>query len=146
MPATAALRLDVVAAERHFERALELAGAARASGCDFSRGGPTLSLRSRYREAVAAYEEAIAGLRACGEIRKAAVAMCWLTSVLAALGEPSRDLARAAMDLLADDGPSPEQAEVFGSYAGFLLLTETGDSQSAIEAATRAIEVCSSWR
>ena len=46
------------------------------------------------------------------------------------------------MALLDDDGPSPEQAEVFAGYAAFLLLTQAGDPQSAIEAATRAIEVC----
>ena len=138
-----ALRLDVAAAERHFERALELAGAGTRERLRLlSSWAEALCMRNRYREGVAAYEEAIAGLRACGEMRTAAVAMCWLTSVLAALGEPSLDLARAAMDLLADDGPSAEQAEVFGGYAGFLLLTETGDPQAAIEVATRAIEVC----
>jgi class 3 adenylate cyclase/tetratricopeptide (TPR) repeat protein len=138
-----ALRLDVAVAERHFERALELAGADTSERLRLlPRWAKALFLRSRYREAVVAYEEAIAGLRARGEMRTAAVAMCWLSSTLAVLGEPSRDLTPAAVDLLANDGPSPEQAEVLGTYPGFLLLTEKGDQQAAIEAATRAIEVC----
>ena len=138
-----ALRLDAAAAERHFGRALELAGAGTSERWRLlPRWAKTLFLRNRYREAVTAYEEAIPGLRDCGEIRTAAVAMCWLRLALAVLGEPSRDLARAAMALLADDVPSPEQAEVFASYAAFLRLTQAGDPQSAIEAATRAIEIC----
>ena len=48
----------------------------------------TLLLRNRYREAAAAYEEAIAGLSASGDIRAAALAMCWLADVLPTLGEP----------------------------------------------------------
>ena len=86
-----ALRLDVAAAERHFAGALELAGADARPRLRILPGwGETLLLRSRYREAAAAYEEAIAGLRAAGEMRAAAVAMCWLGNVRTWLGEPAQ--------------------------------------------------------
>ena len=90
----------------------------RERGWSFSRAGRRpLMLRSRYREAASAYEEAIEGLRALGDIRTTAAAMCWLANVLPVLGKPSFELMQAAVDLLAEDGPSPELAEVLGHYA-----------------------------
>ena len=137
-----ALRLDVAAAERHFERALDLAGPDTRERLELlPRWAEALFLRNRHREAAAAYEEAISGLSALGEIRAAAVAMCWLANVLPTLGEPSSDLMQGAVDLLADDGPSPELAEILGHYALSLVIRDD-DPLSILEAADRAIEVC----
>ena len=137
-----ALRLDVAAAERHFAGALELAGTDTDERLRILPSwGETLLLRNRYREAAAAYEEAIEGLRASGDIRAAAAAMCWLSDSLASLGEPSFDLLREAVDLLVDDGPSPESTEVLWHYALGLLIQDA-DPRSVLEAADRAIETC----
>jgi class 3 adenylate cyclase/tetratricopeptide (TPR) repeat protein len=137
-----ALRLDAAAAERHFARALELADAGTTEHDRLlARWAETLFLRGRPREAAAAYEAAIETLRDHGENGAAAVAMCRLSSVLSALGEPGAlDMSRAAVGLLADEGPSPEQAFVFSSYARFLQIYR-GDSREVIAAATRAIEI-----
>ena len=137
-----ALRLDVAAAERHFAGALELAGADDHRRLRILPGwAETLLLRNRYREAAAAYEEAIAGFRASGDIRAAALAMVWLVDVLYSLSEPSSDLMRAAVDLLADDGPSAELAEVLSHYA-LSLMIQDADPPSVLEAAGRAIATC----
>jgi len=137
-----ALRLDVAAAERHFARALDLAGPDTRERLELlPRWGEVLLLRTRYREAASAYEEAIAGLRASGDVRATATAMCWLANVLPTLGEPSSALMQAAVDLLADDGPSPELAEVLGHYA-LSLVIQDDDPPSILEAADRAIETC----
>ncbi len=137
-----ALRLDVAAAERHFAGALAIAGTDAGQRLRILPGwGETLLLRNRYREAAAAYEEAIAGFSALGEIRAAAAAMCWLADVLASLGEPSADLTRAAVELLADDGPSPEAGEVLWHYA-LALLIQDDDPSLVLEAVNRAIEIC----
>jgi tetratricopeptide (TPR) repeat protein len=136
-----ALRLDAAAAERHFARALELAGTDTSERLRLlPRWAQALFLRNRNREAVGALEEAITGLQACGDIRAAAVAMTCLATVRETLGEPYGDLKRAAVELLANDGPSAEQADVCVGYAAHLLLDE-GDYQSALAAATRAIEI-----
>ena len=137
-----ALRLDVAAAERHFERALVLAGPDTRERLELlPRWAEALFLLTRHREAASAYKEAISGLSALGEIRAAAVAMCWLANVLPTLGEPSSDLMRGAVDLLADDGPSPELAEILGHYALSLVIRDD-DPLSILEAADRAIEIC----
>ena len=138
-----ALRLDVAAAERHLARALELAeGGTIEHARLLARWAETLYLRNRTREAAAAYEEAIGDLRDHGDRRAAAVAMCRFASVHSSLGEPGTlDLARAAVGLLADDGPSPEQAQVFSWYARFSYIYRAG-SQQVIDAATRAIGIC----
>ena len=84
-----ALRLDAAAAERHFARAVELAGATGSERLQLlPRWAQALMLRNRHREAVAALEEAIVGLQAGGDIRAAAVAMARLGSVRETLGEP----------------------------------------------------------
>ena len=137
-----ALRLDVAAAERHFAAALALAGADAGRRLLILPGwGETLLLRNRSREAAAAYREAIAGFRASGETRALSVAMCWLADVLASLGEPSTDLTREAVELLTDDGASPEAVDVLWHYA-LALLIQDGDPRSVLEAADRAIEIC----
>jgi hypothetical protein len=138
-----ALRLDGAAAERYFARALELAGTDSSERPRLlPRWGLAVNMhRSGHREASAAMEEAIAGLQACGDIRAAAAAMTWLALDHLRFGEPSADLHRAAVALLANDGPSAEQAWVFTGYAHGLYEAQA-DYQSAIAAATRASAIC----
>ena len=138
-----ALRLDVAAAERHFARALDLAGPSSAERLRLLPDwAEALFLRNRYRESLAAYEEAIDGVRAAGDIRTAAATMCRIREVAAFLGEGTAWLTQEVVDLLANDDPSPEQATVFDHYAASLYFSGRGDLHSVIETETRAIELC----
>ncbi|MEE4276217.1 MAG: AAA family ATPase, partial [Thermoleophilia bacterium] len=139
-----ALRLDVAAAERHFARALALAGPGAAERSRLlPRWAETLLLRNRYREAVAACDEAAAGCRACGDTRGEAVATRWLADAAAFLNEPQWDLMRKAADLVVEDEPSREQVDVLAHFALSHLLTDR-DPQVAIAVADQAIEGASS--
>ena len=137
-----ALHLDVEAAECYLTRALELAAPDSVERLRLlPRLGEALLLRNHYRESAIAYRQAIAGLRDRGDIRGAAKAMGWLANVLPWANEPAGVVIREAVDLLTDDDPSPEQAEVFGLYALFLQL-EDEDPRSVLAAADRAIGIC----
>jgi hypothetical protein len=137
-----ALRLDIVAAECHFARALELAGPGTGERLVLLPGwAEALMLRSRHEEAAAAYEEAIAGYRAGGDVRATARAMCWLADLHAVVAEPSMELMQAAVGSLAEDGDSSEKAEVLAHYA-MLLAVEDVDPHLTLDAATRAVEMC----
>ena len=133
-----ALRLDVAAAERLCARGLELAGPEAPQRPRLTQyWAQALWLRRRYADAAPAYREAIAGYRAQGDVRAAAIAMCHLVSVLAWRGEPSFDITCAAVQMLEDDGPSAEKAEVLGLYAlGLILVNE--EPQRVIDAAGEA--------
>ncbi len=137
-----ALRLDPAAAERHLRRALELAGP---DGVErpklLSRLAEALFLRNRLREAVEVLEEVIERFREADDIRARAVAMCMLAHTLPRLGESDRGLTRAAVDLLACDDPSAEQAEVLGMHALSVSIENT-DPLEVIDAATRAAAIC----
>ena len=68
---------DLVAAERHFAQALDLAGFGTTERLRLlPKLGEALILRNRAQESAAVYEEAIAGLEARGEVRATALAMC----------------------------------------------------------------------
>ena len=137
-----ALRLDVAAGERHLARALELAvddGEARVRL--LPKWAKLLLVTDRYREADAAFEEAAAGLLAAGEIRKAALAVCWRGDAAAIRGEPAAHLKQSAVDLLAGDGPSAELAEILGHYA-LSLTIQDADPQSVLDAASESVEMC----
>ena len=136
------LSLDVEAAERLFARGLEIAGQDANLRLELLPGwAEALLLRSRFRESADTCQEAISGYEACADMRAAAVAMCKLAIALSSLGEPVGHLTRNAVELLADEDPSPEQAEVLGHYALSLLLLND-DPSSVIESATRAIGIC----
>ena len=137
-----AINLDVVAAERHYARALELLG-------ETSSKRPRLlvswaeALRqsSRYREAADALEQAVAGLKAAGDSRAAAAAMMNLAMVRATLGDPGADELRLeAVALLEGDGPSPEMAAVLCGWGSGLLVVEA-QHEAAIEVLGRAIAI-----
>ena len=137
------LRLDATAAERYFARALELTGpdSNERPRLLFRWGWAVNMHRAGHREMAAAVEEAIPGLQACGDIRTAAAAMTWLAIDHLRFGEPSAELQRAAVDLLANDEPSAEQAWALAGYAANLYDAEA-DYQATIAAATRAIAIC----
>src|SRR5207247_1461215 len=115
-----ALGIDVEAAERHYARALELT-----TGDDPHRpgllvkSGEALRQRGRFPEAARAFEEAIEGLRAQGDVRAMAVAMGRYSLVLYRLGDPrNRGVATEAVAALEPLGPSPELAQALAEEAG----------------------------
>jgi hypothetical protein len=67
--------------------------------------------------------------------------MCMLAHTLPRLGESDRGLTRAAVDLLACDDPSAEQAEVLGMHTLSVSIENT-DPLEVIDVATRAAEIC----
>ena len=137
-----ALRLDAPSAERHLTRALELAGPDAAGRPQLLlRQAEALFLMNRFGEAKLALGEAIPRFCASGDRRSAAVAMCKLAHTLPRLGESSGDLTQAAVDLLAGDEPSPEQAEVLGMHA-LTLAIANADQHAVLDAAAGAVEVC----
>jgi class 3 adenylate cyclase/tetratricopeptide (TPR) repeat protein len=133
------LRLDVAAAERHVELALELAGGDPSAQPELlSLWARILLLTNRCREAVPVFDEAVEELRSAGKLRAAALALCWSADALSYLNEPALHRARAAVELLRDDGPSPELVEVLGHYALGLTIHDE-DPHLVIAFADRAI-------
>ncbi len=135
-----ALPLDVQAAERHYSRALDLAGQSGAQRprllCGWAR---VLDHTNRHRESVAAWEQAIEHLRASGEKGSAAAAICEQIHVLATLNEPTSDRVQAALDLLAGSGPSPELAAVLTLEVGDGFVSGERTMQETIEALNRIV-------
>lgn len=135
-----ALPLDVVAAERHYARAVALAGpAAPQRPALLAAWGEALRQSGRYAEAHDALEEGAAGLVAAGDVRNGAVALTRLACVL----QPSDSRAEArvsqrALTLLdQDEEASPELVEVLENWAGVCM--RAFQRQASIETADRAI-------
>jgi tetratricopeptide (TPR) repeat protein len=138
-----ALSVDVAAAERHYARAIDLAGPSTDERSDLLCGwARVLNLTQRHRECVAAWEKAIEQLRETGERRKAAAAICELGFTLETLGEPFWELGEQALDLLADDGPSQELVDVLTIQVGAGLQMERLTPREGIEAVDRILEMC----
>jgi class 3 adenylate cyclase/tetratricopeptide (TPR) repeat protein len=135
-----AINLDVVAAERHYARALELLGETSSKRPRLLVSwAEALKQSSRYREADDALERAVAGLKAAADIRAAAEAMMRLAVVRATLGDPgAHELRLEAVALLDGDGPSPEMVAVLCSLGGSLVAVKAQHS-AAIEVLGRAI-------
>jgi len=137
-----ALAVDVPAAERYCSRALALVGDdKRATPRLLSGWAKVLSATKRPRQAAEVWREVIARLQADGEPRKAAVAMNVLWDVLEKLDEPRGELSQAALDLLAEDGPSPELVEVLAGHAMGSYLTDAQPLEDCRAALDRAIEM-----
>ena len=134
-----AMRLHVATAERHYARALSLAGADDPERLRLlTRWAEALFRQGRYRDAAAALGEATAGLRAAGERRAAALALARLADVLYALGDPGvTGLLEEAVALVEGDGPCPESATVLGRYGKALWLA--GDPRAGLEAIAAAL-------
>ncbi len=133
--------LDVAAAARHYARALEIAGpdSPRRSAM-LVKWAKAATQLGRAAEAVDAFEEAIARLKAEGDVRAAAVAQMglvrglWGDDVDRWLG-----LADDAVASLEADGPSPELVAVLGEWLD--LTAVLGDSRQQLDVAERALEL-----
>ena len=133
--------LDVAAAESLYARALASVApdGPRRATLLFRWAKVALQL-GRNAEAVGPLEEAVAGLRAAGDERAAAMAQMALAE---ALPDDDRgrwlDLANEAVASLEADGPSPE---LVSALTGWLKLTiEEGDYQTQMDVAERAVHL-----
>ena len=76
-------------------------------------------------------EEGVDGLRAAGDVRRAALAMARLGGVLFEMNDPrSGGLAEGARALLEDDEPSPEKVRVMADAASDLAVRYKGERRS----------------
>ena len=133
--------LDVAAAERHFARALEVAAAdSPGRSALVVRWARAATQLGRGTEAVGPLEEAIARLRAVGDVRSAAMAQMGLAWVLPDDGRGRwLELADEAVASLEADGPSCELVAVLKEW--LKLTVELGDYQEQLEVAERAMEL-----
>jgi tetratricopeptide (TPR) repeat protein len=131
--------LDLVVAERHFTRALELAppqGAERPRL--LAQWAMVVSASGRCRESIPAFQEAIAQLRAAGENRLAAEALIRLAVALQRLGRADAHApVSEAIALLEGDEPSPEMIDVFSVAS--INESNRGRQECAKELAERAL-------
>jgi class 3 adenylate cyclase/tetratricopeptide (TPR) repeat protein len=113
-----AMRLDVVAAEQHYSRALALlpeddprrAAALRSWGW-------SLLQRDRHAEAAPAFQDAAERYRAQGRNTDAALALNGLGIALTHLGRPWHDTVDEMLGLIGAEEASPEKAEVVTAAA-----------------------------
>jgi len=136
-----AMGIDAGAAERHYARALALAGPDHSERADvLARHAEALRLRARFPEAAAAYEEAIAALQANGNLRAAAAAMTRYSMLRHRLGDPAyRKAADKALEILEPLGPSPALVEALAGHAIASLVSD--QHPAAMRFASRAVEV-----
>ena len=136
-----AMGIDVEAGERHYARALAMTGPAHPDRAELLvRYGEALRLRARFREAAAAFEQAIAAFQANGDVRRAAMATSRYSMLLHRLGDRGYpDAADRALAVLAPLGPSPELAEALAGRAAASFLS--GQHVEADALAERAVEL-----
>jgi tetratricopeptide (TPR) repeat protein len=136
-----AFPLDVAAAESFYVRALEVAGpdSARRAAL-LVRWTRALTQLGRSTEAIGPLEEAIARLRAEGDVRAAAVAQMLLARVLPDEGAARwLELADEAVASLEADGPSGELVAVLKEWLELTIVL--GDYPKQLEVAERAMEL-----
>ena len=134
-----ALPLDIPAAERHYSRALALVGDESDATPRLLSGWASVLFSTDPRQAAKVWRDVIERLKASGERRRAALAMHRLYDVLEALDEPRSELSQSALDLLAEDGPSPELVEALAHDAGSRFLTSGLADEEFKAALDRAI-------
>jgi predicted ATPase/class 3 adenylate cyclase len=133
-----AMGIDVEAAERHYANALAMAGPDHPEL--LVRYGEALRLRARFREAAAAFEQAIAAFQADGDVRSAAVATSRYSMLLHRLGDRRYpDAADRALGILEPLGPSAELAEALADRAAASFLSDQHAEAAAL--AERAVEL-----
>src|SRR5207244_8332993 len=115
-----AMGIDVQAAERHYARALELTTGDNPDRPGLLvKGGEALRQRGRFPEAARAFEEAIEGLRARGDVRAMAAAMGRYGIVLMWLGDSRRrEVFAEALVTLEPLGPSARAGPGSGRAGG----------------------------
>jgi tetratricopeptide (TPR) repeat protein len=133
--------LDVGAAERHYARALDLAGPIGPQRpALLVRWAKAVTTRGRALEAVAPLEEAVVQLRAAGDVRAAALAQMLLGYALSEVDvERWHRLQAEAVASLEAEGPSPELLEALNDLVG--STWGQADPQSTLEIAQRAAAV-----
>jgi tetratricopeptide (TPR) repeat protein len=133
--------IDVEAAERHYAKALAMTGPDGPGRAELlARHGEVLRLQARFREAVAAFEQAIAAFHANGDVRRAAMATSRYSMLLHRLGDRRYpDAAGTALRTLEPLGPSPELAEALADRAAASFLS--GQHAEAAALAERAVEL-----
>jgi class 3 adenylate cyclase/tetratricopeptide (TPR) repeat protein len=133
--------IDVEAAERHYAKALAMTGPDGPGRAELlARHGEVLRLQARFREAVAAFEQAIAAFHANGDVRRAAMATSRYSMLLHRLGDRRyQDAADTALRTLEPLGPSPELAEALADRAAASFLS--GQHAEAAALAERAVEL-----
>ena len=136
-----AMALDVAAAERFYGQAVEVARPGSVERHLFlARFGRALLMRGQLRKAGESLEVAVAGLRAAGEDRAAAVAMRTLSVVLLHLDDPRhKEVAAESVALLEGKQPTPELVTALLGQVGERVMDE--DHAGTVLAADRAIEV-----
>jgi class 3 adenylate cyclase/tetratricopeptide (TPR) repeat protein len=136
-----AMGIDVEAGERHYAKALAMTGPDHPDRAELLvRYGEALRLRARFREAAAAFEQAIAAFQADGDVRGAAVATGRYSMLLHRLGDRGYpDAADRALGMLEPLGPSPQLAEVLADRAAASFLSDQHAEAAAF--AERAVEL-----
>ena len=136
-----AMGIDVEAAERHYAKALAMTGPDHPDRAELLiRYGEALRLRARFREAAAAFEQAIAAFQADRDVRRAAMATSRYSMLLHRLGDRGyHDAADRALGILEPLGPSPELAEALAGRAAASFLSDQHAEAAAL--AERAVEL-----
>ena len=136
-----AMALDVRAAARHYERALDVAGPDHpARPRLLSQAAEALFQEGRYRESAASLLDAAVGLSAAGDRRSAALAAARRADVLYALGDPGVTLQlEAALSLLEGEPPCPETVTVLGKLGRSLWLA--GDPGTGLERLEESLDL-----
>ncbi|MEA2607378.1 MAG: hypothetical protein QOI00_2135, partial [Chloroflexota bacterium] len=136
-----ALGLDVQSAVRLLERALDLAPESGPVRARVQAGrGRALSDDGRTRESLAAFEEAIVGYRAAGDVVATAQVMAEQSSGLLVAGDPrAHRMPFEAVDLLEPLGPSPELAHALARVTAVQCIA--GELEAAIRTSERTLEV-----
>ena len=133
--------IDGEAAERHYAKALAMTTPDDPARAELlARHGEALRLRARFREAAAAFEQAITAFQANGDVRRTAMATSRYSMLLHRLGDRRySDAADAALGMLEPLGPSPELAEALAGRAAASFLS--GQHADAAAHAERAVEL-----
>ena len=136
-----AMGIDMEAAERHYAKAFAMTGPDHPGRAELlARHGEALRLRARFREAAAAFEQAIEAFLANGDVRGAAIATSRYSMLLHRLGDRRYpDVADAALRMLEPLGPSPELAEALAGRAAARFLSDQHAPAAAL--AERAVEL-----
>jgi tetratricopeptide (TPR) repeat protein len=134
-----ALGIDVVAAERHYAKALAMAGDDDPMRADIlARHGEALLQCGQFLGAERSYDEAIAAFRDRGDVRAATTAMCRYMPLLNRLGDNRyRNVASQALAMLEPLGPSAELVQSLTAQA--FVRRAFDEHRDAIAFAERAI-------
>jgi class 3 adenylate cyclase/tetratricopeptide (TPR) repeat protein len=133
--------IDLSTAERHFARALELAGDSPLRLRPLAGWGEVLFQRARPAEAFAMLREAAEGLKEAGDVELAAQALTALSKALQHTdgSEAALSCAREAVALLEDEELSETLVDSWVYIAWDLV--NTGDLRGSIEAAETAMRL-----